>query len=89
MKQNWVNETAKMLKIVNRKTEQLMAENLPEEEFHKRHQEIMNYWDSETLRLQNKYPNHNSIKARPKSSHITRHLTDKYLIHKMLKDFKN
>ena len=88
MKQNWITETAKLLQSVNKKTEQLLAQNLQDEEFHKRHQAIMDFWESETLRLQNKYPNQNSIKARPKSNHVSQHLTDKYLIAKMLKNFK-
>ena len=85
MKQNWITETAQLLKMVNKKTEQLMKQNLPNEEFHKQHLDIMSFWENETIKLQNKYPNQTSINARPKKSHITRHLTDKYLIHKMLK----
>lgn len=85
MKHNWETETALMLKNVNAKTEELMALNLPADEFHKRHQEIMDYWDKETKRLQTKYPAPSKPKAIPKANHKTQHLTDKFLIDKLFK----
>ena len=87
MNKNWVTETALMLKKVNDRTEQLLHLNLSDEEFHKRHQEIMDYWDNETLRLREKYPLENSFKARPKSHHLSHHMTNKYQMKKMFNKY--
>lgn len=84
MKDNWITETTKLMSVVNEKTEKLMKLNLNDEEFHKKHQEIMDFWEAETKKLQNKYPMSNRPKAKPKSSHQINHMTNKYYIHKIL-----
>ena len=89
MKKNWVTETAKMLKRVNDKTEHLLKQNLPEEEFHKRHQEIMDYWDAETIRLRKEYPVVHKFQARPKYNHKTTHMSEKFQAKKIFNQFFN
>lgn len=85
MGQNWISETAVMLNKINKETKQLLEEDLSVEEFHKRHEKLMRYWEQETKRLQNTYENIRKTKAIPKHSHITRHLTDKYLLKKLFR----
>lgn len=87
MEQNWTNETAEMLRIVNEETKKIMSENLTKEEFQKKHEKIMKFWDEEEKRLREKYPMKRKLKATPKSSHLTTHMTDKYVIKKLLNKF--
>lgn len=76
------SETA--LNRINEETKKLLEEDLSIEEFHKRHDKLMRYWEQETKNLQNHYETIRKTKAIPKHYHISRHLTDKYLLKKLL-----
>ena len=76
------SETA--LNKIHEETQRLLDEELSIEEFHKRHEKLMKYWEQETMRLQTCYETVRKTKAIPKHYHITRHLTDKYLLKKLL-----
>lgn len=88
MELNWTSETAEMLKKINEETDKLIKEDLPIEEFHKKHNKLMQFWDEEEKRLKNKYPSPNKLKAIPKNRHITTHMADRFLLRKMLNKFK-
>ena len=82
----WEQETAEMLKKINDETEKLLNANLPDEEFHKKHQELIDYWNETSKKIQQNHPLKNKPKARPKHTHQSQHMTEKYLIHKILRD---
>ena len=87
MHKSWDHETAQMLKRINDETEKLLNSNLSAEDFHKKHQELVDYWNETSKKIQQ----HNNLKykpkARPKQSHHTHHMSEKYLIEKILKRF--
>ena len=87
MNHSWEYETGEMLKKINEETKKLLNANLPDEEFHKKHQELMDYWSETSKIIQQNHPFKNKPKARPKHGHQTHHMTDKYLIHKLLRKF--
>lgn len=74
-----------MLKKINDETRKLLDANLPIEEFHKKHQELMDYWTETSKKIQNNHPFKNKPKARPKHNHQTHHMSEKYLLYKILK----
>lgn len=87
MEQNWTTETTRLLNKVNAETDKLLKENLTIEEFHIRHEKLMKFWDEESKRLKEKYPPLRKTKAIPKNSHLTTHMTDKYVLNKLLNKF--
>ena len=89
MNKSWERETAEMLKFINDETEKLLHANLPIDEFHKKHQDLMNYWHETSKKIQSHHPLKNKPKARPKHNHQTHHMSEKYQIHKILKKFES
>lgn len=85
MNKSWEQETAEMLKTINDETEKMLNSNLSAEEFHKKHEELMTFWNETSKKIQENHLNENKFKARPKPSHQTTHMTDKYLIEKLLR----
>ena len=85
MNKSWEEETAQMLQKINDETKKLLNADLPIEEFHKKHQELMDYWHETSKKIQIHHPLSNKPKAIPKHNHHTHHMTDKYLIHKIIK----
>ena len=84
----WEQETAEMLKKINEETDKLLNENLPDEEFHKKHQELIDYWNETSKKIQQNHPFKQRPKARPKHSHHSHHMTERYMIEKILRDIK-
>ena len=87
MHKTWEEETALMLKKINDETEMLLEANLPLEEFHKKHQELTDYWHETSKKIQQNHQMSLKPKARPKHHHQTHHMTEKYQIQKILKQF--
>lgn len=85
MNKSWEHETAEMLKKINDETEKLLTANLTEEEFHKKHQELIDVWSETSKKIQLNHPLTNKPKARPKHGHQTHHMTEKYLLYKLLR----
>lgn len=85
MAKTWEQETAEMLKIINDETEKLLHANLPTEEFHKKHEELMRFWNETSKKIQQNHPMNLKPKARPKHHHQSHHMTDKFFLNKMLK----
>lgn len=88
MKKSWEQETAEMLKTINDETEKLLDSNLSSEEFHKRHQELMDYWYETSKIIQQNHPFTLKPKARPKHHHQSHHMSEKYQIRKILSKFE-
>ena len=88
MKKSWEQETAEMLKTINDETEKLLDADLSSEEFHKRHQELMDYWYETSKIIQQNYPFTLKPKARPKHHHQSHHMSEKYQIRKILSKFE-
>lgn len=88
MNKTWEAETAQMLKKINDETRKLLDANLPIEEFHKKHQELMDYWHETSKKIQQNHPFTMKPKARPKHHHQTHHMSEKYQLHKILKKFE-
>ena len=88
MTKTWEQETAEMLKKINDETEKLLHANLPEEEFHKKHQELIDYWNETSKKIQLNHPLKNKPKAHAKHNHQSHHMTEKYMLKKILKDLK-
>lgn len=87
MNKSWERETAEMLHKINEETRKLLDANLPIEEFHKKHQELMDYWHEASKKIQQNHPMRIKPKARPKHTHHSHHMTEKYHLHKILKQF--
>ena len=85
MNHSWEYETAEMLKKINDETEKLLHANLTDEEFHKKHNELIDYWDETSKKIQQNHPLKNKPKARPKHNHNTHHMTEKYLLYKLIR----
>ncbi len=85
MNHNWEYETAEMLKRINDETEKLLHANLSDEEFHKKHQELIDYWDATSKKIQEHHPFKHKPKAKPKHGHQTHHMTEKYLLYKLIR----
>ena len=87
MHKTWEEETAQMLKFINDETEKLLNTNLTTDEFHKKHQELMDYWHETSKKIQQNHPLTLKPKARPKHHHQTHHMSEKYQIQKLLSKF--
>ena len=85
MNKTWEHETAEMLQHINNETEKLLNATLSAEDFHKKHQELVDYWNATSKKIQQHHPLKYKPKARPKHAHNTHHMSEKYLIEKILK----
>ena len=70
---------------INEETKKLLDANLSIEEFHKKHEELMNFWHETSKKIQQNHKFNNKPKARPKSSHYSHHMSDKYHIEKLFR----
>lgn len=85
MNKSWEQETAEMLEKINEETEKLLTSNLPRDEFHKKYQEIIDFWNETSKRVQQNHPLNHKPKARPKYAHHSHHMSDKYHLEKMFR----
>ena len=51
------------------------------------HKKLMKFWDDESNRLKEKYPIKRQTKAIPKTNHLSRHMTDRFIMKKLLNKF--
>ncbi|MBO5954437.1 MAG: hypothetical protein J6Q13_00530 [Clostridia bacterium] len=88
MTKTWEQETAEMLKKINDETEKLLHSDISEEEFHKKHQELIDYWNETSKKIQQNHPFKRKPKAHPKHNHQSHHMTEKYMLKKILRNIK-
>ncbi len=88
MNKFWEKETSQMLERINDETEKLLTSNLTTDEFQRKHQELMDFWQEASKRIQENYELLLKPKARPKHNHSSNHMSEKYKVRKALSKFE-
>ena len=89
MKTTWEEEISHMLNTIDIETEKLLNSNLSNDDFHKKHQELTDYWHETLQRIQHKHTLTFKPKARPKHNHYSHHMNEKYHIKKLISKLNN